>query len=736
MALNNTALASLAAQAQDLFERVWGRMDRFEGVRALVANSLCTGTPTVPAGHTAESALSYLDWNNGDGSYVSTSPYRYSGGILTAKPYSVRASLKAAFNADRSGFLAAATNNNDNRALELVRIQPPSSSPAPSATPMLMWYPPDWATLVADYPTIDAANNIIRPVPAFFGQNGAAWNAFDVVFVANQLAALPEGRRFVKCGDFGPFGSTGAGALWGQPFDNGTGKVFFLHDQEFLTTNRRGVMMAIWLAAITQTNSLWYQFWAALKARGEILLGPGNGEKICNGLITDVERAPSFVTFKRGDAHGSGRSSTFPQYFATAEWGTFRTTIFKPVLSQAIWDDAPNWDEHTDERAFTFDAALEQYYMATLSAGLTPGFRAAFPAGEMYDYDARRYAPGSYYNDVAYSKFHHPYGTGGSVGGGNSLNMYNGWSAARYNPQTQTEQTPAAYAVAITAADPTNDQLTLSTNPFTTGAKAHITGTPPAGLQALSPNYDEYYVRVVSGNVVSLHTSANGAINNTGKVDITSSTITGAPALWDAVKAEWNAFLMKCSDMASAIACQGSDKTVAWIAVQRLNHDVIPDRVGPSGLNQELYVRAAMMGGLVAWYGALIEGATTAKIKKIVDCVAEADSVIGHKRYGEPTGVVNYDQAFSFARVWSAGRMVYRVTPDPRLATTVNTSGGNVVFTNSGGSLTIPGAKLNAQSQSALAPLGYWVEQFGTAGALFLSKAEIGTAGATKGGTL
>ena len=82
--------------------------------------------------------------------------------------------------------------------------------------------------------------------------------------------------------------------------------------------------------------------------------------------------------------------------------------------------------------------------------------------------------------------------------------------------------------ITVSAVDATSDTLTSTAHgiPIATslaeifnGQLANTGGSLPGGLAS---NHT-YWIRVVDGNTLSLHTTATGALNNTGVVDITSA---------------------------------------------------------------------------------------------------------------------------------------------------------------------------------------------------------------------
>lgn len=102
--------------------------------------------------------------------------------------------------------------------------------------------------------------------------------------------------------------------------------------------------------------------------------------------------------------------------------------------------------------------------------------------------------------------------------------------------------------------------------------------------------------------------------------------------------------------------------------------------------------------------------------QNVVDLVAERDAVCGVTG-GVPIirGQVSETMrpAFIVSSFQCGGRIVHRVTPsEAATGQALSQDGSTLVFTNSLGSLVFLNSRVHASSQSVIAPLGYWVEEF------------------------
>ena len=206
----------------------------------------------------------------------------------------------------------------------------------------------------------------------------------------------------------------------------------------------------------------------------------------------------------------------------------------------------------------------------------------------------------------------------------------------------------------------------------------------------------------------------------------------------DAAEREWSALVVQLMKLRRVTAASNSAAICPWLTTEVSQES----ELGFSGLWSELVLHCLLgCDGLLAFYQSSTDtrvfpaGYTDWQIataqKKFVDVVAEADAVLAYASTRDPEltidGVdVPLDQtrddfdpgtagpfapAIAYARVYAGNRWVWRVTPNPTLPTTISQSDAGVRFDNEQGYLHVPRGTLHEASQSALAPLGYWVEQ-------------------------
>jgi len=413
--LSNSAIATVP------FERVWSRMTAAEAALALVYADLAASVPAVASHLTAEGGLTAWAWNSGAGTYFSTSPYRYQGGVFSAnrRADQVRPLLQASYESDRAAFISSATNSNDARGSALVDEMPPVQ-PGPPAVTKICWWGPYQTYSLDGLTAYDASanhrSNLVRPVTMFRSGAGlpiiGAEGLATVAQVAAYLAAQPAGCRALNMGD-----SPGA---WGIPVSSGaaTGRVA-MFEREFDHATRRGIGLTTWQTAMLDPASEWITFWADLLAQGESLLGLGNGYKLLDYLVIDVERAYRFWNLQGGGLGGE----TWTDIFGDPGWDTLRTTFFLPVLSQLVWNTYATWDFANDERCFAIDAALRADYLdkwAPVAAIAT----ARFPQLRVGDYDHAAVAIGTRPVTSPAAAYATPYGVAGGVGTKSSYASY------------------------------------------------------------------------------------------------------------------------------------------------------------------------------------------------------------------------------------------------------------------------------------------------------------------------
>jgi len=416
--LSNSAIADVP------FERVWSRMTAAEAALVLVYANLAASVPAIASHYSAEGALTVWGWNGGAGSYFSTSPYRYSGGVFSSnrRPDQVRPLLQASYEADRAAFIDAATDSEDGRGWALVDELPPIH-PGPRVITKITFFDENQYTRLLAYdPTANARANLVQPIQVFRSASASlaiiGAGGLSVAQIAAALAAKPAGCRAIKMGDIG----APNGPAWGVPVVGGAanGRVA-MFEREFDTATRRGLGMNTWQTAMLDSGSDWIAFWDALLAQGEALLGTGHGHELVDEVILDVERLYSFWNLRFGGSSSQG-GETWTTIFSDSEWSTLRTTFFLPVLAQGVWDDFANWNIQTDERAFAVDACLKADYVAKwapVAAEITDRFSCT-----VHDYDQGFVAVGTRPVVSAAAKYAPPYGLGGAIGNRNSFAAY------------------------------------------------------------------------------------------------------------------------------------------------------------------------------------------------------------------------------------------------------------------------------------------------------------------------
>ena len=128
---------------------------------------------------------------------------------------------------------------------------------------------------------------------------------------------------------------------------------------------------------------------------------------------------------------GAGATVKYNSYHETlanwfldsTDWATARTTILKPVLSQAVWDDYFNWDINADERVFLFDAAYAKYYNDKWTDILQVALD-EFPNLKISDYNAGLCSAATRSTFAAPNFGHLPYSSGRKIGNLSSHSAY------------------------------------------------------------------------------------------------------------------------------------------------------------------------------------------------------------------------------------------------------------------------------------------------------------------------
>ncbi|MBX7071507.1 MAG: hypothetical protein K1X71_00055 [Pirellulales bacterium] len=404
----------------DLFQRVFSQMTPAECVRALVAAQLIDAPVEIPGYLTAESALSYLHWNNGRGRYYQTSPdYKYEGMVfrdhLTAAE--ARQQLRERFDASPEKFLSGAVAAN--RAEKLLQLPGSQAVTSPAKTLVFCW-DKKWltASLKAD-PKIGERDNVIGCCHAFEGRDDLG---SSVARLASELAKCPPGQRAINMGTSQP--------LWKIRRN----RRYCLFDQEFRTPNRQGLSVDHWYESVRAEQSKWRRFWLLLKKAGRARFGEDKADTICDRFVFDAENFRQFWRFRPewiARDYGYDSRETLDDVFTDDDWPAWRARMPEASpLSQDVWSTWKDWDIDRDQRVFVFDGAMRAYlsnrYYALLEIA-----RHYFPRLEAFEYATCLTAPGTHPSDRAASLDIKPLGNGSHFGG-SCVSCYGTFDNARW----------------------------------------------------------------------------------------------------------------------------------------------------------------------------------------------------------------------------------------------------------------------------------------------------------------
>ena len=664
-------------------------------------------------------------------------------GALPIRAVQVRQALHAAYNHDPEGFLFHACGHYADRACELSREVPPAAtgSLAPrTATNLLFWHsdgsdsPLD--LLEEAYPEYLERDNLVRLEQAFFDQGTATENTYDVATVKTALEAQPDGRRWLKLG--------GETALWSQPpsTSGNTSGRYALYDQELSTAMRRGLSLEKWWEFQTDTSkNNFKKFFVALKAA----LAAG---KTLDGIVIDVERWPALWRLQ-------GRQGTlaFGDVLGDAQ---FRVRVSSIDSGTGVITTDGDHEFEVDQRlAYVSVGALPAnlsdsrlYYVkstpsdTTLTISETLGGATVLPGSSPLPSSVDQYVLRESLlhcmNDAAWDtpEGNLPAGVRGLLGpelDDNAWGKYQTLPAnvgdVRFLFDAAMHEYYAGYIrrLADFARESFPELLVMdydthyqaSHDYYFEYAEAFGAGVQP-GVQAL-----HLYGGTSTGSLDRRWNWARGGVEE----------VAGDA---DAAEREWSALVVQLMKLRRVTAASNSAAICPWLTTEVSQES----ELGFSGLWSELVLHCLLgCDGLLAFYQSSTDtrvfpaGYTDWQIataqKKFVDVVAEADAVLAYASTRDPEltidGVdVPLDQtrddfdpgtagpfapAIAYARVYAGNRWVWRVTPNPTLPTTISQSDAGVRFDNEQGYLHVPRGTLHEASQSALAPLGYWVEQ-------------------------
>ncbi|MBX9788653.1 MAG: hypothetical protein K2Y37_07030 [Pirellulales bacterium] len=634
----------------------------------------------------------------------------------------VRAQLKARFHESIPAFIQKVVGSNQVRAAELTADAPPGVTTAPLAsTKIVFWNVTNANSLVTNKYGGTAPDNFVIPVEASFNNNSSGWNSYDLSNYASQLAAQPAGRRWLKMGD----GSYPFGPLWGIPVTSGAAlHRYAFFDREFDTAARRGVSLEAWWAAISAPGSLWENFWTGLLSAG--------GASVVDGLILDRERRQTFYQLQTGtgftsavlassyavtintitatwtsvDSGGSPINHGFSNGNAVTLGETLPTASSSPALATGTRYYVGNATSSTFK--LYYDSA--QTNQITLSSAGAPRV--------MRESWAQIFTDAAWNGNVS----NLPNGVRGAIGESLTLcqkiwNTYPGMDTNSSEIAFLFDAWVIAYEanyieqmVAIAKASYPNLIVTdyrnavMASGTFTSDrppVDAHSPyGTGQAPDRMSVPLYGD----------AQAYNPAPSVSLSAARWNWTSSPGIQGFAGSDAAD-EFAAFTTQLMRL-RAVAVASPLDFHPW-----LSYEASPaSSMGTSGLWAELVLHATLAaGGVVNFYQSNDNSTPNFDDaqKALVDLVAERDQVASFaaKRMPGPP-MPDYNQGFVWTRCFAGGRYIWRVTPSSSATpTTVTSTEDGVNFRNSLGGLTILRGTILAESQSALAPLGWWVEQ-------------------------
>lgn len=644
--------------------------------------------------------------------------YRYTGNIFKSqlRANNIREILKAKFYTSIPAFIQKVVGSDQRRAAELTGDAPPSTTNAtPASTKIVFWNVTNAGSLVTNKYGGVAPDNFVIPIEARFNNNSSGFDDYDIPAYVAGLSALPEGRRWLKMGDFA--------ALWAFPQPSGpAANRYALFDREFDTAARRGVSLEAWWGEIGTSGSLWRDFWTGLLSAG--------GADIVDGLVLDRERRQTFHQLQTGT--GFTDVALPSSYLVTintvsGEW----TTIDghgNPVNHGFSNNDAVTLGETLPSSSPAL-AYGRFYYIGNVTSTTFKLYYNAGPSSliTMSSAGAPRVIRESWahiFTDPAWNGnvLNLPKGVRGAIGPNLTLCqkiwdtyatidtnsseiafLYDAWVIA-YEANYVEQMVAFAKASFPDMIVTDYQNAALATGTFTSDrppVDAHSpygTGEPPDLMSVPLYGDAQPYNPTVS---VSLEAARWNWTPSPGIQGFAGS---------DAAE-EFAAFATQIMRL-RALAVASTVDFHPWLTYEASDGS----QMGTSGLWAELVLQASLAAaGVVNFYQANDNSTPNFDDaqKALVDLVAEHDAVVGFatKRMPGPP-MADYNQGYLWTRCFAGGRYVWRVTPNGSATpTTVTVTEEGVNFRNSLGGLTIMRGTILAASQSDLAPLGWWVEQ-------------------------
>jgi len=632
--------------------------------------------------------------------------YRYRGSLFAAnrRANDVRDYLEARFDEDKPQFMAALSVSAP-RAIALKAVIPPgetSNSSPRSPTKIIFWDSyvgtanNAFDKLMNDNTYKDIANarsNLVRLDPAFWGYSAAT--------IKTILDSRPVGRRALAMGGYHPF--------WAEPITAGPASGRYrLYDRQANTAKRCGASLEDWWTWANDPANGLLKFLTDLKAAGASL----------DYLITDVEQwnrmwqlqwgTPSdlntsgrvevtsvntstntLTSVGHGFASGeivaffySGAGSALPAPLVTTKIYYIRSDVTADTFTVSETSGGAAVDITTTGAAHIY--ALRESWAQIINdpnwtanhGNLANGVRGMITPA--MDQEVWKAIPSinTFTSELAFNWDAHM-----SHYFGKYFSNLLGQCKAIYPNLIISDYEMSAYA-------PGTIYTVQSAGECQYGA-----GHTAAGVSS-PPMYGDWYHERWNWSTLS-----NQSFDGTADED------------------KWGAFSTQIMRLRSAFAGTHSGSMQPWLSHENY---VAYQKMGTAGLWAEFILHAATLSdGVVNYYqptATFTSGENDAAIAAaqydFISLIEECDDVLAHPSTGDPgENIPTYTEAFIASRAWAGNRFVWRVTPNPNATSqTVTDNAPGVTFANSLGTLTITGGNVHASSQSALAPLGYWVE--------------------------
>lgn len=684
------------------FQRVFSRMTAAELKSVLQAQSLLTGSgDDPPSNMTAEGALSWYDWNNGAGSYYSTSPdYRYSGGRYPSNKHGIdiRSDLETAFNANRASFLSGFTAQ---RQAELTSAAHPDTSTPGVTRPIAIWNQSQYSGV-----TPPDSSKIMLPVEMWYSSGSPRYTATQA---AALLAAQTAGRRCIKIGSSyaHPISSFASIPTNSASTNNKYREGFF--NRDFDTFHAHGVLCDTWHTAMTDVASTWRTWWEDLRSIG--------GADIIDHLILDVNEVIQPRFWKRTSLAGPSPSVEGTDVSVTIDTGTniltatghgletgqpfkFRTTsgTLPKILGQFVSTALPYYVRRID---------ADTFYLH-----LTPG--AALAAGTPRDFDNagvsvlyRSYAEtlANWFLDstdwaTARTTILLP------VLSQAIWNTYDDWN---YNTDERVFLFEAAYEKYL--ADKWADvlQIVLDEFPNLKISDYNAAYRCPATRSTYSPPAFSHFPYGAGQQIGGLSSYSN-YMQYDDRVWKWSTLTTGQQIVADAALT-WATLVQGIASMRSVLAAD-PDNVEMWVSPTAKAVSIPED--DPMASEFLLHMVLPSVARIGFYNSAVVEGQTAPTVAQqtlALNLIAERDAMVGYSpAILDPQLDLDADYSIDVitTRVWAGGRWVWRVTPRPAATTTVTQTRDSVRFDCDGQILNIGNASL-VQPATEYAPSGYWV---------------------------